>query len=289
MRRVLLAIGATSLSGCGFLAPPQTVGEYYSGYSYVPLDPLPVFVAANANCGALNRELPDNSVRIAVRDLSGSGSLGFGPVKLGYAGSSYRVILDYINADVANFRFHYVGSNILEGATPAAVTLVDQATTSTAASDQGEIVIPVYVGVGLRLTADVTVHKGSVNLSSLGALSAAAEAKQITGSLVVQTMGVTGPKIQSALPLPSELNATTIQNAIVSVGAIKALMGEQGTLLRPRVLGIYNPMKQSNQQTINLIVSQLVGPPPIIWRPGCPTHDWWVGAPTMAPPVATHP
>jgi hypothetical protein len=270
MRSVFLAPAVFGLSACGFLAPPKSPGEYYSGYSYVPLDPLPVQVNGNVACSALNRELPDNAVRIAVRDLSGSGSLGFGPVKLGYAGSSYRVILDYINADVANFRFRYGGGlNVLEGATPAFVTRVDRPSTSTAGGGQGEIVIPVYVGVGLRLTADVTVHKGTVNLSSLGSLSAAAEAKRITGSLLVQTLGITGPKIQSALPLPSELNSTTIQNAIVSVGSIKALMGDEGTLLRPRVVGIYNPMKQSNQETINLIVSQLIGPPPIGWTPSC--------------------
>lgn len=277
MRLILLAACAVAASGCGFLPPPQSPGEYYSGYSYVPLDPLPVEVVGKPNCGALNRELPDNAVRIAVRNLSGSGNLGFGPVKLGYAGNSYRVILDYINVDVANFRFRYAGTNVLEGATPASISRVDAPRlASVAGADQGEIVIPVYVGVGLRLTADVTVHRGTVNLSSLGALAAEAEAKRVTGSLVVQTLGITGPKIQAALPLPSELNATTIQAAIVSIGAIKALMGEADTLQRPRVVGIYNPMKQSNQETINLIVAQLVGPPPLKWTPGCPTRNWWV-------------
>jgi len=277
MRRLVLAVSLLPLSGCsGILPPPQTVGEFFSGYNYVPLDPLPVKVVDGPNCGPerprgpLLSELPDNAVRIAVRKLTGSASGGFGPAQIGYQGNSYQVILDYINADVANIRFLYTGGNALESGATFAVQRVDNdMIPAVAGPGQGEIVIPVYVGVGLRLTANVTVHKGSVNLSSLGSLSAAAEAERVTGSLIVQTLGITGSKVTTALPLPNELNSTTIQNAIVALGAVKALVPEQGTLLRPRVTGIYNPIPNSDQRTIHLIVSQLASTP-VEWAQDCP-------------------
>src|SRR5215210_5289319 len=115
MRHSLIAGAALMLSGCaGVLRPPQTIGSFFSGYSYVPLDPLPVKVVDGPNCGpghprgSLLTMLPDNAVRIAVRQLTGSATLGFGPAaQLGYQGNSYEVVLDYINADVANLRFTY--------------------------------------------------------------------------------------------------------------------------------------------------------------------------------------
>lgn len=113
--------------------------------------------------------LPDNAVRIAVRKLSGTGSMSFGPAQLGYQGNSYQVVLDYINADVANIRFARAGLTHEKGIQTTAFVRLDEA----AAPAASEVVIPVYVGIGLRLVAHVTVHKGKVNLSSLGSLSAA--------------------------------------------------------------------------------------------------------------------
>lgn len=279
MRNSVVALVAVALSGCaGILPPPQTPAAFFSGYSYVPLDPLPVKVVDGPNCGAgrprgsLLASLPDNAVRIAVRQVSGSGSLGFGPAQLGYQGNSYEVVLDYINADVANLRFAYEGTigGSAAGDARAAVTLNRIDDGERSAIGRKEVVIPVYVGVGLRLSAMVTVHKGSVNLSSLGALSAKAEAGQVTGSLIVQTLGITGGKVTTALPLPSELNPTTIQAAIVTLGAVKALIPDQpGTVLKPRVTGIYNPIQNANQAIIHQIVSKLAETP-IEWAQDCP-------------------
>jgi hypothetical protein len=279
MRLVIGTLLAVAVSSCGVLAPPRSVGEVLSGYSYVPLDPLPITVQSGANCAAgaarlpLLSVLPDNAVRIAVRNLSGDATLGFGPAKIGYQGSSYQVILDYVNYGIANIRFHYSGGDVFTGATPQSLIRVSDAVKTesiSAGPGDGLIVVPVYVGVGLRLTADVTVNKGTVNLASLGALTAAAEAQRVTGTLVVQGLGMTGDKVRAALPLPSDLNATTIQNAIVSLGTIKALSPDStgGLIVTPQVLGIYNPMPQSNQQTINLIVSQLIQDPPA-WSWDC--------------------
>ncbi len=284
MRRSATVIALLSLTACGPLLPPQTPAAFFSGYSYVPLDPLPVKVVDGPNCGPgkprgkLLDVLPDNAVRIAVRQLSGSASLGFGPAaQLGYEGNSYEVVLDYINADVANLRFAYDpprpngrGSRgaLESGAAAASLTRIEEGAADP--PNKNVVVIPVYVGVGLRLTAIVTVHKGKVNLSSLGALSAKAEAGQVSGSMIVQTLGITGPKVTTALPIPSELNPSTIQAAIVSLGAVRALIPDApGTVLKPRVTGIYNPIQGADQTVIHKVVSKLVEKP-VEWTMDCP-------------------
>jgi len=128
--------------------------------------------------------------------------------------------------------------------------------------------MPVYIGVGLRLTATVRVIKGTANLSSLGSLAAGAEAGNLNGSLVVQTLGINGKGVSTALPLPSELNQTTIQNAILSLGSIKAILyDEKNTQITPRVVGIYNPVG-GGQQYINGIISALAVSP-VEWDHVC--------------------
>lgn len=263
-RTIFLACVSSLLASCGKFSEssspdsPKTQAEVFSGYSYVPLDPLPVSVGVDEKCEGpippILSRLPDTAVRIAVRQLSGKGSIGFGPAQLGAEGNSYQIILDYINADVVNVPFKYRGGDLAKGIAPTHLVRIEK--TNPGATDQ--LVIPVYVGIGLRLTANVTVRKGTVNLGSLGALAAAAEAEQVTGSLIVQTLGITGKQVTSSLPLPSELNPTTIQNAIQALGAVKAIVYDQAnTVVTPRVTGIYNPLPTNDPRTVNQIVSQL--------------------------------
>jgi hypothetical protein len=239
---------------------PQSRGEVGSGYNYVPLDPLPATVVNDSRCENLASrpildDLPDNAVRIAVRQLSGKGNVGFGPAQVGVEGSSYQVILDYINTNMENVRFRYSGGDLSKGQVPSFLTRIDD---QYSKPEPNEIIIPVYVGIGLGLTANVTVRKGTVNLGSLGGLAAAADAQKVSGSLIVQTLGITGGQVASTLPLPSELNPTTIQNAIQALGAVKASVHDkENTIVTPRVTGIYNPLPSSNPQTINQIVSGL--------------------------------
>src|SRR4030095_12230574 len=129
MRRTIVIVCASLLiASCGEFAKssspdlPQSQGEVFSGYSYVPLDPLPVSAEVDENCKGpippvLSR-LPDTAVRLAVRQLSGKGTIGFGPAQLGAEGNSYQIILDYINADEVNVPFKYRGGDLAKGIAP---------------------------------------------------------------------------------------------------------------------------------------------------------------------------
>ena len=138
--------------------------------------------------------------------------------------------------------------------------------------DENIVTFPVYVGVGMRMTADVTVNRGTVNLASLGAIGAAAEANEVTGTLVVQTLGLNGKQVSANLPLPSALNQTTIENAIQSLGAIKAIAFNndiEDVQTRPRIVGIYIPVNDGSEAFINAVVSELASEPELIWEVEC--------------------
>lgn len=289
---------ATATSGCTALKLPESLGEQQSSYSYIPLDPLPV--AEKSRCGGETQlkgvleSLPDQAVRIAVGQYNASGTLVFGPGTVGVVGKSYQIVLDYISVDTANVpvyikrylpdqelpdkegRLVSVYDNTIAGRTVYRIYRDPEQNKSASArmlvperEKQGfeQVIVPVYVGVGLRLTASVTVTQGTANLSSLGAIAADAEAGKLTGSLIVQTLGITGKSVATSLPLPSELNQTTIQNAILSLGSIKAVLYDQSTVISPRVVGIYNPIG-GGQEVVNGIISVLSNQP-IEWSRPC--------------------
>ena len=201
-------------------------------FGYQPIDPIPVKVlfidkdSLTSKNTKLMNSLPDESMRLAIGESVGNMGISFGPIKFGMKNNTYIVILDYIKYDTKPFKINYedlIKPNVL-----------------SSRPQTGSLIVPVYVGVGLRLTATVTVKENGVDLNDFYGLGVAAQQKKITGTLVIQTLGVSGSSISSLIPMPSELNATTIQNAILSLGAIKAKMYEEDTQINPRIVGLYN-------------------------------------------------
>jgi hypothetical protein len=112
--------------------------------------------------------------------------------------------------------------------------------------------VPFCSGVGLRVTAKFIVNEGSVDLGNLIASGAAAQAKQVSGTMNVQALGITGRAISALMPMPSEINASTIQNALLNLGAIKAKIYDEGTNVTPRDVGLYNTVGSPG------IISQMI-------------------------------
>ena len=275
----------------------------------------------------LHSLLPDNAVRMMLEKYDTKGSVSFGPSNLGAGKGSYKVTVDYINADTVSMKFYFkktytpvivespedgeseyanydekisltsniklsereresieylvVRAPVEERKNDGTKTLItfggfkdpDQYSTVTEVDEyfisQGyeQYSIPIYVGIGLRVSADINVVEGNVNISGIGAIGAEAETGNLKGSLVVQTLGINGKSISAALPIQSELNRTTAQNAIVAVGSIKALLYEKDTVVRPRVVGIYVPFR-ADIDLVNKIVSEM-SKDPVIWKPSC--------------------
>lgn len=276
---------------------PSSLGEQASNYGYVPLDGLAVDTGKLADSckpyanttsekefpyAPLAQALPDINVRFAVASFDTSGNLTFGPTKLTAKNNSYRAILDYINVDVVPLTFS-ISAMTRDGTVPLSLARMkgmeitgyyvkslpsQNQTTDTQPSplptainstDGDEVTIPVYVGVGLRLTADITAIESGVPLVSLGAIGLGAENKSLIGTLTVQTLGIPGATVAASLPLPSKLDQTTIENAVMAVGANRkeiynSKAGEIGPLAR--VVGLYSPIG-TDSGLINAIYSEL--------------------------------
>lgn len=261
----------------------RTPGERSSGFGYIPLDPIGVRVnacPARVTSRPLFEALPDLAVRFAVADIDANAGATFGPSKVTVEGGTYRAILDYVNADTipVEFRirailsnasgeraYHYPSQPVPQGYQLVAyeAVIIDPAAPSGGDADGGgwnDVTIPVYVGIGLRLFADIYAINGGVTLSGLGVIGANAEANALSGTLTVQTLGITGKSIAVSLPLPSKLDQTTIENAILAVGGTRALMYGNTTddvvTATPRIVGLYSPIG-SDPRLINAVYSEL--------------------------------
>jgi len=247
-------------AACTTFETPLTQGDPAAvvAYGYTPLDPLPINLKIPMNYRPTNQDLldmmPDETMRLGIGTLSASGAVSFGPASAGYAGNSYVVVLDYTKCTTSQ-----IGLQRVEVDGKAVYSLARFALDAPAPN----VILPVYVGVGLRLTATITIMEGSVELSNLLALGAAVEAKRASGTLVIQTLGLSGEGISTAIPIPSELNETTIQNALMAMGAVKAKTYDQKTLVTPRVVGFYNSVGGGKDAVNGLISCLLEEPIPV--------------------------
>ncbi|MDF7802061.1 hypothetical protein P4C99_21495 [Pontiellaceae bacterium B1224] len=328
---LLLVIVSLSTTGCSLFQTSKlgkTYAEQQAGYSYIPVEPTTVkinnkYPSKDGNSELISKvsilnALPDNSVRIATRQISGKADFGvpmYG-ADIGFEGNTYEVIIDFVNTQTINKQFMgkwYVNvhdrvkklnraypfeqsvlempaTDLYENWTLKAYlpTLSSEAErTSYLEEDKkrpeyksivlrtpdGKVDtipyeeiqisyepfnIPVYIGIGLRLKANVTVIKGEVNLSSLPALTAAVSAGSATGTMSVQTIGVSGRAARSNLLLLDKIDSTTIQNAVQVLSSIKASIESEETSVTPRIVGFHNTIG-AGSQGVNLIHSLLAG------------------------------
>jgi hypothetical protein len=118
-----------------------------------------------------------------------------------------------------------------------------------------------------KVIMDFCARGIDANVSGLVEIGAEAEVNKPKGSLVVQTLGVNSKSIAAALTIQSELNRTTVQNAVVAVGSIKTLLYEDGTVVFLRLVSIYL-LFPGGRALVNKIISQL-SRDTIVWERTC--------------------
>lgn len=107
-----------------------------------------------------------------------------------------------------------------------------------------EVIIPVLVGVAIRVSADFVALDAKAEVSGLGVIGANAAISRLRGSLMVETIGVSGEAMAASIPIPSKLDQTTVESAILAVGAGRAYMYANDAsklTISPRVLGMISP------------------------------------------------
>lgn len=147
------------------------------------------------------RILPNEEMNLIVGEVSDNGSIIYTPFSVTKKGHTYVVSMDYTK---------YTSVRMNEGDDESSKELFDHYT------------IIVKVGIGIRVTASFIAAEDSIRIGSLYGIGLAAQQNKISGTLKVQTIGISGKDISSLIPMPSEINVTTIQDAIQAIGGIKA-------------------------------------------------------------------
>ncbi|TFV94687.1 hypothetical protein E4S40_11810 [Algoriphagus kandeliae] len=265
-KTLFLFVSLIAFGSCNSVKVPTTLGDSSnaSSFGYHPVDPLPVWVEnlgqKTIDYSTLLGAMPDETIRLAIAEVTNEGVLNFGTSSIGVAHHNYVVILDYIKYSTDFFRVEYRNE---DGTDFSVLPRYEKSEIENSydpiirSVNEGDAVVPVYVGVGLRLTASITVNKNGVDLGNLFSIGAQASSNKIAGTLTVQTLGISGDNISSIIPMPSEINPTTIQNAILAMGTIKAKLYDDQTVITPRVVGVYNYLGGSSR-TINKFVSSML-------------------------------
>lgn len=234
-----------SFFGCAPIYLPEVRpmngdGSQIFKYGYTPIDPLSIDVGGQIDLkeekDGILLALPNETIAFASGIVSASGNIDFNGVSTAFTGETAEFVLDYIKYTTVLQTVEQQSFKSGLPRPPGGFMAQNAAPDSVNASK-----IPVYVGVGMRLRATFRVLGGKINVTDLFSVAAAAEAKQIIGTLLIQQMGIGGKDASAAIQIPSELSRSTIQNAILGIGVIKSKLNDttDGITISPQVIGIF--------------------------------------------------
>lgn len=233
IRHFLSLVGAMALvcsMGCastGQVAEdgtdPQANLSTNTPYVYIPIEPIPYLNTVASTSEQKNKllsQLPNERSRISLAKIEANGSIGYGVGTASAAGASYRFALDSIKYRVVPLKVETTGPDENVQDTKYAFLIV---------------------GIGTRLSIAFDTKKGKFNLSSLFAISAAAEAEKIVGTIDAQTIGYSSQTASSLIPLPDELSYARTNDYLRSLAVIKGLVYQtdnEKLTIQPQILAL---------------------------------------------------
>ncbi len=155
--------------------------------------------------GFLNNE----TVIVAIGQVMAEGGITYLPVTFSTRNSSYKVTMDYM-------KYATLGQK----------------------DENGEFIGFKRVGVGLRLISLITTMEAGINIGDLSSIGLAAKTGKLSGTMMIEVVGIKSKDVTTLLPLPSEINQTSIQNAMQALAAIKSKIYDEDTKLYPQVMAI---------------------------------------------------
>lgn len=210
----------------------------------------------NAWTDSILHEAVDETVRSSIRDISENTSASVSAIaKGGYKGHRFELTMDITKTVTTPLSFAYA----IEA--DSTYTIYPSFTKDTIAGKKLRYAtLPVYVGIGARMTASFTTNEENIS-ANFAVLGFQGDAKQVTGDIVIQTLGMSDETIPFSTP--SEINASTIQNELIALGAIKTKIHDSRVAKRPRIVGFYNAVGGGKQFVMAFISFMQLYPPTI--------------------------
>ena len=167
--------------------------------------------------------LNNETVLVSIGQLSAKGGITYLPVTVSAKSTSYKITMDYMKF------------------------------ATLASKDRLKNKINGFrrVGVGLRLISLITTKEAGINIGDLSSIGLAAKAGKLTGTLMIEVVGIKSKDVTTLLPLPSEINQSTIQNAMQALATIKSKIYDKDTKLYPQVMAIKNEIDTDSINKVN--------------------------------------
>ncbi|MHA7131388.1 hypothetical protein [Algoriphagus namhaensis] len=201
----------------------EEANTYSNFRGFMPIDPIEyhdeILLSADGelytkDIKVMNSEeifqfLNNETVLVSIGQVTAEGGIAYLPVTITTKNSSYKVTMDYMKfATLAEVR------------------------------QDGSFVGFRRVGVGLRLITLLTANESGINIGDLSSIGLAAKQGSIKGTMMIEVVGIKSREVTTLLPLPSEINQTTIQNAMQALATIKSKIYDEETELFPQVMAI---------------------------------------------------
>lgn len=230
----LLLIIAILLSSCSSHKEILKNGQTYDNFrGFVPIDPIEYDdkVLITEDGKTINKEiklltgdeifqfLNNETVLVSIGQVNAAGGISYLPVTISAKHSSYKVTMDYMKF-----------------------------ATLAQADESGSFIGFNRVGVGLRLITLLTTSEAGINIGDLSSIGLAVKAGKVKGTLMIEVVGIKSKEVTTLLPLPSEINQTTIQNAMQALATIKSKIYDSDTKLYPQVMAIKPDSSSSKQR-----------------------------------------
>lgn len=212
------------ISACRSHENLLTDAKTYSNFrGFIPIDPIEyhdeILLSKDGdlytkdiklmNSDEIFQFLNNETVLVSIGQVNAEGGISYLPVTVSTKNSSYKVTMDYMKF----------------------------ATLAEVRSD-GSFIGFRRVGVGLRLITLLTANESGINIGDLSSIGLAAKQGTIKGTMMIEVVGIKSQEVTTLLPLPSEINQTTIQNAMQALATIKSKIYDEDTELFPQVMAI---------------------------------------------------
>lgn len=212
------------ISACRSHENLLTDAKTYSNFrGFIPIDPIEyndeILLARDGdlytkdiklmNSDEIFQFLNNETVLVSIGQVNSEGGISYLPVTVSTKNSSYKVTMDYMKF----------------------ATLAEVRT-------DGSFIGFRRVGVGLRLITLLTANESGINIGDLSSIGLAAKQGTIKGTMMIEVVGIKSREVTTLLPLPSEINQTTIQNAMQALATIKSKIYDEDTELFPQVMAI---------------------------------------------------
>ncbi|WP_414456186.1 hypothetical protein [Enterobacter quasiroggenkampii] len=158
----------------------------------------------------IRERLTSTETFVTIEKYDASGRIGYLGANAKASKGSYKVTFDYINYTIKDITPNQGSSEPVQG----------------------------RIGVGLRITADLTTTSNGVDLSNLLPIALAVQENKAYGQLKFLAYGISNDKVASLTPTYTALDIGSIQKALEAIATVRILFNLDDTKLEPYLLGV---------------------------------------------------